>query len=80
MRTLPIIGAGLMMLTACAGGQKENNYYVKANLGPDCEGKTVYLYDIDTDMNIASTTLDTRGMEAEARIHSTSSPVPSMHR
>ena len=27
-----------------------------------------------------STTLDTRGMEAEARIHSTSSPVPSMHR
>lgn len=54
MRTLPIIGAGLMMLTACAGGQKENNYYVKANLGPDCEGKTVYLYDIDTDMNIDS--------------------------
>lgn len=43
-----------MMLTACAGGQKENNYYVKANLGPDCEGKTVYLYDIDTDMNIDS--------------------------
>ena len=43
MRTLPIIGAGLMLLTACAGGQKENNYYVKANVGPDCEGKTAYL-------------------------------------
>ena len=54
MRTLPIIGAGLMLLTACAGGQKENNYYVKANVGPDCEGKTAYLYDMNADMNIDS--------------------------
>ena len=54
MRTLPIIGAGLMLLTACAGGQKENNYYVKANVGPDCGGKTAYLYDMNADMNIDS--------------------------
>lgn len=54
MKALPFIGTALALLTACTGTQKENNYYVEANLGPDFNGKTAYLYDIDRDINIDS--------------------------
>ena len=40
MKALPIAAASLALLTACAGMQKENNYYVEANMGPDFNGQT----------------------------------------
>ena len=54
MKALPIAAASLALLTACAGMQKENNYYVEANMGPDFNGQTAYLYDVDHDINIDS--------------------------
>lgn len=54
MKALPFIGGALALLTACAGTQKGNKYYVKADLGEEYNGKTAYLYDIDHDLNIDS--------------------------
>lgn len=54
MKSLPFIGGAFALLTACAGAQKENNYYVEANVGNQYNGKTAYLYDVDRDYNIDS--------------------------
>ncbi len=54
MKTLPFIASAVALLSACTGAQTDNNYYVKANVGPELNGKTAYLYDIDRDANIDS--------------------------
>ena len=54
MKALPFIASAVALLSACTGAQTDNNYYVKANVGPDFNGKTAYLYDIDRDTNIDS--------------------------
>lgn len=54
MKALPIAVASLALLSACAGSQKENNYYVEVNVGNEFNGKTAYLYDVNHDINIDS--------------------------
>lgn len=54
MKTLPFIASAVALLSACTGAQTDSSYYVKANVSPDFNGKTAYLYDIDRDANIDS--------------------------